>query len=73
MTRLFFTITIVIFTTACSEKMAQEICSARDNCTLVCPDGTITNSRPPKCPINDRDLLPPPNDNVGIEGMKGNR
>ncbi|PCI33535.1 MAG: hypothetical protein COB54_04345 [Alphaproteobacteria bacterium] len=59
--------------TACStpivDEVAKEICDGASNCTYRCPDGTITDARYPVCPINDRDLLPPANDNIGLEGL----
>ena len=59
--------------TGCStptmDEVAREICDGTANCTHRCPDGTITDARFPRCPINDRDLMPPSNDNIGLEGL----
>ncbi|WP_417316909.1 hypothetical protein [Emcibacter sp.] len=54
---------------ACSreagENTARNICSGSSNCSYSCPDGTVTDARFPRCPVNDRDLLPPANEDVG--------
>ncbi|MBL4801753.1 MAG: hypothetical protein JKY45_07640 [Emcibacter sp.] len=65
-----------MFTVACSpltdDEFAKDICDGVSNCTYRCPDGTITDARYPKCPVNDRDLLPPQNDNIGLKGLQKN-
>ena len=45
-------------------------CRDSEHCTRLCEDGAPANPKPPYCPLNDRDLLPPANDNVGLEGLK---
>lgn len=76
--RLFLGLSILLFsmslgacTKAAREGAAKNICDGVSNCSFRCPDGTITDANYPKCPINDRDLLPPQNDNVGLEGLDG--
>jgi len=64
------TIFLLCITLTACEETAKDICDAASNCTYHCPDGTITDPHAPKCPINDRDLLPPSNDNVGMDNRK---
>lgn len=45
-------------------------CRDGNNCTRLCEDGTPANIEPPYCPLNERDMLPPANDNVGLKGIK---
>jgi len=61
------TILLCGFLMACTqqgrEQFAKDVCESSSNCSITCPDGTVTDARFPKCPINDRDLLPPSRDN----------
>ena len=70
LTILFSCMTLAACSQPAREEMAKDICEGARNCTYRCPDGTITNPRNPKCPLNDRDLLPPQNDNVGLTGLQ---
>ncbi|MFC7048407.1 hypothetical protein [Emcibacter nanhaiensis] len=62
---ILFIISLAACTREAGEEMARNICDSAGNCSYRCPDGTLTSAGFPRCPINDRDLLPPGNEDVG--------
>ncbi|WP_321394723.1 hypothetical protein [Emcibacter sp.] len=62
---IMFLATLGACTREAGEDIARSICGGSGNCSYRCPDGTVTDAGFPRCPVNERDLLPPSNDNVG--------
>lgn len=64
--KYLFLFVLILTLPAC----ARIHCWDAEHCTRLCQDGTPANVEPPYCPVNDRDLLPPSNDNVGVKADK---